>query len=129
MIVWGRVYPSVDHAYQASKATEEAERELVRTRPTPLAAWQTGQAIRKNRHWMSNREKMMLSLLKIKFSDPELQAKLIATGSAELVFLHHRDSWWGKSTYSNPAIGGNRLGLALTETRKFYRPFKRNILV
>lgn len=129
VVAWGVNFPSVDHAYQAGKTTSQSERELIRSRPTALAAWQAGQALRRHRHWHSERVKLMISLLKIKFADPELKGKLLATGGAELVFIHYKDSWWGRLSYHTPPLGGNRLGIALQDVRKFYQPFKRNILV
>lgn len=129
IVAFGFHFPSVDHAYQAAKSTSPVERYMVSTRPTALAAWQTGQGIKWPKGWELNRLKVMRELLKLKFHDMKLREKLLSTGGAELVHVNSKDSWWGRSSYCTPPMGGNRLGLMLMEVRKHYVAFKRNILV
>ena len=41
----GMLYPTVEHAYQAAKTTDERERRVVRTAPTPAGAKRAGKRV------------------------------------------------------------------------------------
>ncbi len=42
----GKVYPSAEHAYQASKSTEDSIKEIMRAAPTPGKAKRLGNKVR-----------------------------------------------------------------------------------
>ena len=83
----GRLWPTVEHAYQASKFAGQPELvEQIRLAPLPRDAKRLGRhgALRPN--WNALRDEVMRRLVLAKFTqNPDLAAKLLATGDAELV--------------------------------------------
>ena len=111
----GVCYSSVEHAYQAAKTTDSAEREHVRDAPTAAAAKRAGRYVRLRRDWGAIRLDVMRALLLSKFSDnADLARKLLDTGDAELVEGNDwGDVFWGKCR----GMGENHLGRLLMEVR------------
>ena len=63
---------------------------------------------------MGQRLEVMLKLLRLKFADPALAGRLLATGDTELVEGNHwGDRYWGVSG----GIGENHLGKLLMQVR------------
>lgn len=110
----GMLFESVEHAYQAAKTLDWDQREWVRSAPTPGKAKQYGRNVLLRPDWEEIKIGVMRGLLEQKFADAKLQAKLIATGNAELVegnFWH--DTFWGVCN----GVGDNHLGKLLMEVR------------
>jgi ribA/ribD-fused uncharacterized protein len=71
--------------------------------------------------WDQVKDGIMLDLLKIKFSNPELQRKLKETGNAELIEGNYwHDNYWGQCycPKCHNKRGQNKLGKMLMEIRK-----------
>lgn len=90
-------------------------------------AKQVGRKLKLRLGWEDMRLDIMNRLLLQKFSDLDLQAKLLATGNEELVegnWWH--DQFWGDCTcvrHSGP--GENHLGKLLMHVREYYRGLLR----
>jgi hypothetical protein len=114
-ITWeGITYPSVEHAYQAAKSKDVAEKTKIALLSTPGQAKRVGRAVQLRPDWEHVKIGIMLELVRLKFSDPILKKKLLDTGDEELVegnFWH--DFFWGVCD----GTGLNWLGKILMEVR------------
>jgi ribA/ribD-fused uncharacterized protein len=114
----GHVYATAEHAFQAAKCVDESDTERVRIAPSPAAAKQIGRRVQLRADWNDVRVDVMRAVLVAKFSDPDLRARLIATGEAELVEENTwGDRFWGRSR----GTGKNMLGQLLMELRDSLR--------
>jgi ribA/ribD-fused uncharacterized protein len=110
----GRLYPTVEHAYQAAKTLDPKIREFIRKANGPLEAKKLGQGILKREDWEQIKIDVMRKLIKEKFSNPFLTHKLIATGDAQLILGNKwNDKFWGVCK----GTGENWLGKILMEIR------------
>lgn len=105
--------PSVEHAFQASKAIELRYELAILNSPTMGGAKRRGRQITIRPDWEQIKVQVMYDFVLKKFSDPELKEKLLATGDAELVEGNHwHDNYWGdchcKRCKDTP--GKNKLG-------------------
>lgn len=146
--VEGKLYATSEHYYQALKfdypgadAPTLEYAELVRTADTPnksrlLAKQKTGggykwrtalnptiaryaQTAKLRPQWEENKLDMMRRALKVKFTQqPELRAKLLATGDAPLAENSPFDSYWG---LGRDQSGTNWLGKLLMRVRSELR--------
>lgn len=115
----GEIYPSVEHAFQAAKSQDPVVRKEIAQAPSPGSAKRMGRRVQLRPGWDSMKQGVMLALLLVKFQDPELQAKLLATGDEELVEGNTwGDTYWGCCN----GVGENKLGKALMQVRKILRP-------
>lgn len=107
----GIKYLCVEGAFQAQKCPERAS-EFTHLRG--FEAKKLGKTVKLRKDWGDVRVPIMLELLEIKFSKPELQKKLIATGDLELIEDNEwRDTFWGKCH----GKGRNMLGRLLMVVR------------
>lgn len=113
------VYPTAEHAYQALKADDPAERAWVLASETPLIAKRRGRKVRVVPYWGDVRLLVMEQVLEAKFSDRELADRLIATHPHKLVEGNNwHDQFWGDCHCGRcPGEGENMLGVALMELR------------
>lgn len=93
----GVTYPTVEHAYQSAKTLVTAQKNWVRTAPTPGEAKKRGQRVTMRPSWNeSARRTVMSGLLHQKFEHEPLRSKLLATGDTELVEGNvWHDQFWG----------------------------------
>jgi len=111
----GVLYPTVEHAYQASKTKDPKIRELIRKNKDPSVAKQLGQGIIFREDWQEVKLEIMRSLIKEKFENPFLRPKLLATEDAVLILNNKwNDRFWGVCRGS----GENWLGKILMEERE-----------
>lgn len=109
-----KIYPSVEHAYQAAKSTDKNEREKIRTAASPAIARKLGQKVEMRDDWEEKKLSVMEALLRLKFKDPDLRAKLINTHPYELI----EDNWWGDKFWGiYHDEGENNLGKLLMKIR------------
>ena len=110
----GEYYPTVEHAYQAAKTTNNAVRENIRMVKAPGRAKRIGNTIVIRAGWNVLKLEVMEYLLRQKFMDKDLQAKLLATGDEELV----EGNWWGDTYWGIcKGVGENHLGRLLMKIR------------
>jgi len=111
----GMIYPSTEHAYQASKTSNTVMRELVLNTPSPGAAKRMNQYIKVREDWSEELKlQIMLDITRIKYQHPELREKLLATGDREIIEGNSwRDRFWG--VYNEQ--GQNHLGKILMRVR------------
>ena len=114
-----KIYPAAENAFQASKfasktlvdkfrymVAKKAQIEGTKHRPTVP-------------NWYNNNTTIMYSILKSKFQNPELKAKLIATYPEPIIHINgYHDNEWGICTCSRCNNSGkNKLGILLIELR------------
>jgi len=110
----GDLYPTVEHAFQAAKTADVAERARIRDLGTPDAAKRAGRKVALRRDWERVKLGIMESLLRTKFSEPGLMAQLLETGERELVEGNTwNDRFWGVCR----GAGANHLGRLLMKVR------------
>ena len=119
----GDIYLTNEHAFQAPKTDDPAEREKVRDAKTPAAAKSLGKRVILRDGWDQERFAVMERLVQAKFTDPELAAKLLATGKRELIEGNTwRDTTWGCiMTRDGLWRGRNELGKILMQVREELR--------
>ena len=123
MAVDGVVYPTVEHAFQALKTDDAVERDRVRETKSAYMAKRAGRQVSMREGWETERFDVMERLLRVKFADPGLAARLLSTGNRPLVEGNTwRDTTWGcvKDKEGNWK-GQNRLGTALMLVREELR--------
>ena len=111
----GRTYPTLEHAYQAAKATNQFDRERILMASTPLKAKQLGAAITTAPDWAERRVAVMDHFLRRKFAPgTQMAEKLLATGTAHLAEGNNwGDTFWGTVN----GEGQNVLGELLMQIR------------
>lgn len=117
----GKEYKSVEHAYQASKADNEAEHDWIRTMDTAGKAKRNGYKVHLRKDWESIKDNLMLELLRIKFLDPVIRKKLKDTSNYQLVEGNYwHDNYWGNCTCQDCKliVGENQLGKMLMIVRQ-----------
>lgn len=118
----GIIYPTVEHAYQASKTNVPSERAHVLASADARIAKRRGRHVTMSDGWERTKVGLMLILLQRKFQDSDLKAKLLATGDADLVEGNNwHDNFWGdcrcKVRPLCKAPGENWLGRLLMQVR------------
>jgi ribA/ribD-fused uncharacterized protein len=119
----GKVWPTVEHYYQASKFPTLPEfQEQIRQLPTATAAAKLGKTkdpekpIRAD--WKEKREELMRAAVVAKFNqNPKLKELLLATYPKPLIFADPNDAFYG---YGRTKMGMNKLGQILMEYRNMY---------
>lgn len=110
----GDVYPSVEHAYQASKTLSRECRRMFQVDISPGTAKRLGRTVDIRSDWDAVKIPLMLTLLRQKFASPDLRSRLICTGSLEIVEGNNwGDRFWGVSG----GRGENHLGRLLMLVR------------
>ena len=117
----GITYPTVEHAYQAQKTNNQAIKIAIAGKATPGQAKRAGGAkgIIKDidfEAWESRKHQVMEQLVRIKFQQPDLAEKLVATGTAQLEEGNlWNDTYWGVNLHTGQ--GQNKLGYILMAVR------------
>lgn len=109
-------YPSVEHAYQAAKTFSAEERRRIAAIPDPAEAKRAGRALALRSDWETAKFEVMEDCVRAKFMEhPDLRAKLVATGNAELI----EGNTWGDRVWGvYQGEGENRLGKILMKVRE-----------
>ena len=131
MEINGVTFPSVEHYFQAMKATSYEDYLKVAKCGKPGEAKKMGRLIPIRPDWDDVKEQVMEYALHQKFSYGHLHMKLIETGDEELV----EGNWWGDEYWGVNKKNGeglNRLGhllmkvrdylIQVQETRRYYTP-------
>lgn len=111
----GILYPTTEHAYQAGKTFDKAERALIALALSPGEAKSLGEDVTMRHDWKETRLLHMEGVNRNKFrAGTQLAQMLIATGDAKLVEANTwGDTFWGRCR----GKGQNNLGLILMEIR------------
>ncbi len=116
----GKVWPTVEHYYQAQKFKDRKTQKRIQRCQTPMQAariGRTSQGIR--RDWDSIRDDVMRRALRAKFTQHELlRQRLLDTGNATLIEHTNKDNYWADG---GDGSGKNRLGHLLMELRSELR--------
>jgi ribA/ribD-fused uncharacterized protein len=115
----GLYYPSVEHAYQASKTLKQWDREPIRTNPDPVSAKKMGRQLQIRPDWEEVKLDIMRELLSLKFNYPHLSQRLLQTNPK---YLKEGNTWhdnfWGSCTCLKcNDVGENHLGKLLMDIR------------
>lgn len=110
----GRIWPTTEHAYQAAKAFIPRDKDTIHKAATPGIAKRLGRKIVVTPYWDLIKKVVMLDLQRLKYKDPELKAKLIATQNLFIEETNHwGDVFWGVCE----GEGQNNLGKILMQVR------------
>ena len=120
----GLIYPTNEHFFQAMKTVNPIERQAIAEADTPGKAKRMGRRVSLRGDWEIIKTDVMKLGLKIKFSNPELRSKLLATESKILIEGNTwHDNTWGNCTCEKcqNITGKNLLGQCLMELREELR--------
>ena len=108
-------YPTVEHYFQAQKTFNQEEKLKIAQATKPAEAKKMGRKVNLRKDWEEVKIHVMEKGLRLKFQDPTLRKKLLATGDEELVEGNPwGDRYWGVCNGS----GKNKLGKLLMNIRK-----------
>jgi ribA/ribD-fused uncharacterized protein len=111
---------SVEHFFQAGKAKTREDWDYVMASETPGRAKRRGREIALREDWDDIRIETMMYLVFMKFKNPGLREKLLATGDAILIEGNHwGDTFWGVDIETGE--GENHLGVILMDVRTLIR--------
>jgi ribA/ribD-fused uncharacterized protein len=113
-----RIWPTVEHFYQAQKFVGTPHEEAIRLCETPMLAKARAESLA-NEHqrqdWPAVKEAVMLKGLRAKFKQhPDLAERLLNSGERALVEHTRHDTYWGDG---GDGSGKNRLGSLLMQIR------------
>lgn len=115
---------TVEHAFQASKATSLRDWSAVMNATSPGRAKRMGRSIPLRPDWEEAKWEVMAKALRLKFQAPDLRDKLLGTGNAQLVEGNTwHDNVWGVCYCGrcDDKDGQNHLGLYLMGLREEIR--------
>jgi len=110
-------YPTVEHAYQAAKTLDMAQREKILNAKTPAMAKRYGKKVTLREDWDQIKMQVMRDLLDQKFACMTAEAEMLKeTGTTPLV----EGNWWGDEFWGVcKGVGENHLGKILMEIRDY----------
>lgn len=114
------IMPTVEHYFQAAKADSMYDYIAIATAATPGQAKRAGRKAVLRHDWEDVKMNVMREALRKKFSDPELKAKLLATGDQILEEGNTwHDNFWGvcHCVKCQDTMAHNHLGKLLMELR------------
>ena len=114
------IMPTVEHYFQAAKADSMYDYIAIATAATPGQAKRAGRKAALRHDWEDVKMNVMREALRKKFSDPELKAKLLATGDQHLEEGNTwHDNFWGvcHCDRCQDIMAHNHLGKLLMELR------------
>lgn len=115
----GNKYTSVEHAYQALKSNDLEQQRLIREAIAPSQAKKMGKSVTLREDWEEVKVPIMKTLLDLKFQNPFLRHRLLATGNAILIEGNTwHDTFWGVCNCTkHNGEGQNFLGKLLMTVR------------
>ena len=114
IVIGGKSYATVEHAYQAFKTNVQHEHETVRMATSPELAKRLGRSVSIKNDWDATKIDLMRMLIRLKFENPILREMLLATGDSDLIETNYwNDTFWGICK----GVGTNWLGKILEEVR------------
>ena len=114
--MYGEVYPTVEHAFQAAKCFSPADREAIRQASTPGNAKKIGRLVTLVSDWDTLRVPIMTELVRRKFEgNSQLRYLLLATTPHELI---EGNTWGDRFWGVYQGVGENHLGKILMQIRE-----------
>jgi len=114
--IYGRWWPSVEHAYQAQKCIEQTEYDAIWQVHKCNDARLLGQKVKMVPNWDEIKDRIMYECVLAKFlQHKDLRDQLMATGDEELVEDSPVDWHWGCGA---DGTGKNMLGKTLMKIRE-----------
>lgn len=114
-------YDTVEHFFQASKATTRRDHVFVNRGRHPGEAKRRGRLIDLRRDWEEVKFIIMITGLRAKFQDPGYAEFLLNTGDRFIAEDSPTDDEWGIRDADGGWTGDNLLGKALMEIREELR--------
>jgi ribA/ribD-fused uncharacterized protein len=114
LLIDNRLWPSVEHYYQAMKTENFELQEMIRLAPTAAIAKKMGAELDLRSDWELKKETFMLTALREKYTDGKLRQRLLDTDEAVLIEASPTDYYWGEGT---DKTGLNRLGALSMQVR------------
>ena len=111
------ICPTLEHAFQASKTSDSQVRKQIIQARTPSEAKSLGKKCKLIPNWQEIKLKVMMDLIRIKFSKDPFKSRLLNTGDSELI----EGNWWGDKFWGvdeRTGVGKNNLGKILMEIRE-----------
>jgi len=109
----GKMWPTVEHYYQAHKSLDPLMIEDIRLTPHPAEAKKKGYEFKAREDWEEVKEKIMYKALYAKFTqNATCKGLLLSTGNLSIHEDSPTDIYWG---WQNN--GKDRLGILLTKIR------------
>lgn len=114
-------YPSTEHAFQASKTLDMNMRYYISSLQTPGQSKRQGRLVVLREDWLEIKDRVMLDILRIKFSNNNLKQMLLNTDKQPLIEGNTwHDNYWGSCTCEKCGyhLGKNMLGKLLMQVRE-----------
>lgn len=115
----GFIYPSVEHAYVASKTLDQFERGMIQLMKEPEKVKRFGRTLELRKDWEKIKIDMMIQFTAYKYShyNPVLRKLLLDTGEEHIQEGNNwNDKFWGVCLKTG--IGKNRLGKIIMYRRE-----------
>ena len=115
ILINGKKYPTVEHAFQAMKATNSKDMLWIASASTPKEAKKRGRSVAYRKDWEEVKLAIMEKLVYLKFiGNQNLLDLLVETGDEELI----EGNWWGDTFWGVcNEVGENHLGKILMKIR------------
>jgi len=118
VVLDGLEYPTVEHAYQAAKTTDQYSRRDIKLLDSPGKAKRYGRSVIMRLDWHMVKDRIMMDLLKQKFKQEPYRTLLKNTGNQKLIEGNTwGDRYWGCEWQAGQWVGLNRLGYMLMYIR------------
>jgi len=94
----GRHWMTSEHAYQASKFTDEKIIEKIKNAPSPMEAFTLARKFRAEyrKDWYEIRVKVMEEIVRTKLNQyADIKEKLLESGEKEIIEASPEDAFWG----------------------------------
>lgn len=115
------LYPTVEHAFQATKTIHMEERWMIHRAETAGNAKRLGKKVTLRLDWDDHKLVVMTTLIRSKFENSTLRKLLLETGDATLIEGNNwGDTFWGV-VKDGHGEGLNNLGVILMKVREEIR--------
>ncbi len=97
--IWGEIFSTAEHAYQASRIKTGPQRDAVRNASSPLDSWREGQKYKNDPDLQLeefDKDAVMEEIFRAKITQhPDIAEVLKESGTRELLKVHDTDYYWG----------------------------------